>query len=112
MKGRREDLCQFATEVTNVGVGRARPQPTIAAREDDGERAGKRMRIEDVMTPNSTPGNGRVDETNRKDVSAPGSTLGRIYVKGNRSRYLGLGDRMAMLDHVSRPPSTFGELED
>jgi hypothetical protein len=28
--------------------------------------------------------------------------LGRIFSKGDRSRYLGLGDRMMMLDHVSR----------
>jgi hypothetical protein len=28
------------------------------------------------------------------------SSLGCIYVKGKRSRYLGLGDRMAMLGHV------------
>lgn len=27
--------------------------------------------------------------------------LGRVHVKGTRSRYVGLGDRMAMLDHVS-----------
>ena len=32
---------------------------------------------------------------------APARSLGRIDVKGNRSRYLGLGDRMAILDHVS-----------
>jgi hypothetical protein len=30
-----------------------------------------------------------------------GRRLGRIYAKGERLRYLGLGDRMAMLDHVS-----------
>jgi hypothetical protein len=95
-------MCQFATGVTKVDVSRARAQPLAAGREDNGERAGKRMRIEDVMTPNLTPGNGRAEELNRRDASALGTTLGRIYVKGNRSRYLGAGDRMAMLDQVSR----------
>jgi hypothetical protein len=31
--------------------------------------------------------------------------LGRVHVKGSRSRYVGIGDRMAMLDHVSLPIS-------
>ncbi|KAG0648014.1 Fusarisetin A cluster transcription factor fsa6 [Hyphodiscus hymeniophilus] len=100
VKARREDLCQFATGVMKIGVNRTRPQPLVAAREDDGdrERAGKRMRIEDVMTLNSIPGNGQVEEINGREAYSPGLTTGRIYVKGNRSRYVGVGDRMAMLD--------------
>ena len=87
--------------MTKVGVNR-QPQP-LAAREDDGERAGKRMRIEDVMTPNSTPENGQAEENGRRDVSSSGPSLGRISVKGNRSRYLGVGDKVVMLDHVRFP---------
>jgi Fungal Zn(2)-Cys(6) binuclear cluster domain len=37
-------------------------------------------------------GYGRQDENAR--------ALGRVHVKGKRSRYVGIGDRMAMLDHV------------
>lgn len=89
-----------------MGVSPARLQPVIAVREDVGERAGERMRIEDVMASNSVPRNERDQETNRGDASTTGSTLGRIYVKENRSRYLGFLDRMAMLDHVNPPPHT------
>lgn len=105
VKGHREGLCQYATGVTKVGVSRARPQPGDVVRNDGGvERAGSRMRVEDVMAPNPILGNGRAEEVNRREAPTPGSTLGRIYVKGNRSRYLGVGDRMAMLDHVSTQP--------
>lgn len=32
-------------------------------------------------------------------ISTPKTSLGRVFVKGDRSRYLGLGDRMSMLDY-------------
>ena len=95
-------MCQFANGVLKAGVSQARPQALAAARDDDGEMVGKRMRIEDVMSPSSTAGNGLVGDTPGRNVASSGSSLGRIYVKGNRSRYLGIEDRMAMLDHVSR----------
>jgi hypothetical protein len=110
VKGHRETLCQFATGTTKVGVSRAQPQPGVVRGEEGGERAGKRMRVEDVMTSSMSssvaPGNGGTEEVNRRDMSACTSTLSRIYVKGNRSRYLCIGDRMAMLDHVSLQSST------
>jgi hypothetical protein len=68
---------------------------------DGKDRAGKRMRVEEILAPNHTFGDKRTEEADTEDQTATGSTLGRIYVKGGRSRYLGVGDRMAMLDHVS-----------
>lgn len=48
---------------------------------------------DEMPTPVSSAGLGQSDT----GVKA----LGRVHVKGTRSRYVGIGDRMAMLDHVS-----------
>jgi Fungal Zn(2)-Cys(6) binuclear cluster domain len=49
-------------------------------------------RRHDLLTPVSSAGLGH-------DASV--RALGRVHVKGSRSRYVGIGDRMAILDHVS-----------
>jgi hypothetical protein len=57
----------------------------------------------DLPTPVSSTG------LAQSDVGA--RALGRVHVKGSRSRYVGIGDRMAMLDHVSLSPM-FREVAD
>lgn len=111
VKSRRADSCQFATGVAKVGasagvggvINRVVPQngdvgSGSGSLDDGAERGWKRMRVEDLMTPNSVEeevvGKRDVPETTR-------SSLGRIHVKGNRSRYLGVADTMVVLDHVS-----------
>jgi hypothetical protein len=49
-------------------------------------------RRDEMPTPVST--SGLVQETESR-------ALGRVHVKGTRSRYVGIGDRMAIMDHVS-----------
>lgn len=53
-------------------------------------------RGDELPTPVSSTGLGQ---------EASVGALGRVHVKGSRSRYVGIGDRMAMLDHVSLPIS-------
>jgi hypothetical protein len=104
VKGHREGLCQFATGVTKVGVSGAPTRAGDIGSDGGGERVAKRVRGDEGALQNIAIGKERVDEVGRRNAGssdAPMSTLGRIYVKGNRSRYLGIGDRMAMLDHVS-----------
>jgi hypothetical protein len=48
---------------------------------------------DEMLTPMSS--SGLVQETGAR-------ALGRVHVKGTRSRYVGIGDRMAIMDHVSR----------
>jgi hypothetical protein len=55
-----------------------------------GEAAGGRR--DEMPTPVSS--SGLVQETGAR-------ALGRVHVKGTRSRYVGIGDRMAIMDHVS-----------
>jgi hypothetical protein len=55
-----------------------------------GEAAGGRR--DEMPTPVSS--SGLVQETVAR-------ALGRVHVKGTRSRYVGIGDRMAIMDHVS-----------
>ena len=54
-------------------------------------------------------------EASRDEIPTPTSSagiaqnesvraLGRVHIRGTRSRYVGIGDRMAMLDHVSHAP--------
>jgi hypothetical protein len=52
----------------------------------------------DLPTPVSSTG------LAQSDVGA--RALGRVHVKGSRSRYVGIGDRTAMLDHVSPSPES------
>jgi hypothetical protein len=55
-----------------------------------GEAAGEWR--DEIPTPVSS--SGLVQETGAR-------ALGRVHVKGTRSRYVGIGDRMAIMDHVS-----------
>lgn len=103
MKGRREGLCQFVSGVPTVGFSRPAPQDGDVGENGASEWGTKRVRLDQHTSQRIAIGNGRVDDVRRDEgtSTAPTSTLGRIYIKGNRSRYLSIGDRMAMLDHVS-----------
>jgi hypothetical protein len=108
---RKQDLCQFASA--------ARP-----AKDDNSERAGKRMRIEDVLNVDALPPRGRAEEISRSDASATRSSevldrlamfdvmnLNALDPRGraeeiSRSNASATGssrclDRLAMLDNVS-----------
>lgn len=78
--------------------------PNVSAAQTESSIAfGKRMLLK---RPNEVAG-GRRDEM-PTPVSSSGlgqetgaRALGRVHVKGTRSRYVGIGDRMAIMDHVS-----------
>ena len=69
----------------NIGFGRA--MFTYGVNEVPPE-----ARRDEIPTPVSSTG-----MVQNENVRA----LGRVHVRGTRSRYVGIGDRMAMLDHVS-----------
>jgi hypothetical protein len=112
-KGGREALCVFVNRPSapSPGAGtdivskpNSRPRSELATpiqprdHEPDGGRAGWIANSGRPIT--ATPG--RLPEwRNQYGHIKHASSLGCIHVKGNRSRYLGLGDRMAMLGHVS-----------
>jgi hypothetical protein len=114
-KGGREALCVFVTKPSAPSLQR-RPATDIISPPNSRPRS-------ELATPNQSsarePDEGntgwvansgqpataipvRVTEwhSNNSDQINHASSLGCIHVKGGRSRYLGLGDRMAMLGHV------------
>ena len=101
-KSRRQAFCEYATGPVPRTNGSSVP---------DEKRRTKKARV--LPHPNTderfgaeTPGNqwfgipsrGKSDGEGDNPKTSPGSIL----VKGDRSRYLGLGDRILMLDHVSK----------
>ena len=118
VKGHREGLCQFAVgpEAARSGGSRGKLRTGEDVLGGDGrdgseaERLGKRARVDgeaplSLAAGSVDDGVGEIDGDGDEAVSMPMPmpipNLGRIYVKGTRSRYLGIADRMAMLDHVS-----------
>jgi hypothetical protein len=112
-KGGREALCVFVNKPSGpslrtgtdiVSKPNSRPRSELETpiqtrdHEQDGGRVGWIANNGRPIT--ATPG--RLPEWhNQSGHIKHASTLGYIHVKGGRSRYLGLGDRMAMLGHVS-----------
>lgn len=102
-KSRREALCTFAN-----GVPHGRPGPAINTQPGLEQAASIQARNLEAgvvgWNPNcdhsGTSIPGRLCKRSDRDAS-DAAPLGCIHVKGARSRYLGLGDRMAMLGHVS-----------
>jgi hypothetical protein len=93
-RSRREDLCHYS-------AGPSRP-PAPASDVGLSESAAKRARYDGPMTQIAV-GNGRPEAApvrNEDEASMPGQPLGRIHFKRDKSMYLGIGDRTAMLDHV------------
>ena len=72
----------------NIGFGRG-----MFMADGNDEVAGGRR--DEMQTPVSS--SGYIQQTGAR-------ALGRVHVKGTRSRYVGIGDRMAMMDHVSLSP--------
>jgi hypothetical protein len=102
----RGALCTYARGVELSGP----PAPQVDSR--------KRVKLGHTVTENEivdVPSRGPIvsgvrtrtesfrepDEEQPEGSDVPTNYLGRIHVKKNRSRYLGLGDRVAVLDHVS-----------
>lgn len=114
-KSGRQSLCEYAT-----GPPHLRHPPSADSAHE--ERARKKTKV-DSISPTISSGHGHgnwhgnlgqrppegyrdawppfTPEEPKKKVEGSKVCLGRIFVKGDRSRYLGLGDRMVMLDHVS-----------
>jgi len=93
-RSRRENLCHYS-------AGPSRP-PAPASDVGLSESAAKRARYDGPMTQIAV-GNGRPEAApvrNEDEASMPGQPLGRIHFKRDKSMYLGIGDRTAMLDHV------------
>lgn len=102
-KSRREALCSFAN-----GPPLARPGPAVNIQPRLEQATPLQARGYGAGVAGSLP-HGSHSETPIPDRFFQGpdadtcdaSPLGSISVKGARSRYLGLGDRMAMLGYVS-----------
>jgi hypothetical protein len=102
-KSGRQALCEYAT-------GPAPRTPTHVFVPDE-ERKRKKAKILPQTSANGEAGAGASNgnqwwtvpspEKSSVKEEGPKTSLGRIFVNGDRSRYLGLGDRMSMLDHVS-----------
>jgi len=82
--------------VLSYGIREVAPVP-VSASTPSLERAWSNGHGNDVLAPISMWGGQSGQDENAR-------ALGRVHVKGTRSRYVGIGDRMAMLDHVSRSP--------
>jgi len=114
-KSGRQSLCTFASGI-----------PTKSPNDVDSIEAGRRTKRPKVDSPDYAAGHGDwgvnagwgngwapanileqpPERAEAPKISAyPKSSLGRIFVKGDRSRFLGLGDRISMLDHVGKLPS-------
>lgn len=105
-KSGRQALCEYAT-------GPALKLPTGVFIPEE-ERRRKKAKILPQSSTNRDVGAGTPNGNQWWTIPSPEkfgvkeegpkTSLGRILIKGDRSRYLGLGDRMSMLDHVSRSP--------
>jgi hypothetical protein len=105
-KSGREALCSFANKpsLRSAAEDEARKRARaerIALRMSEQEDGGGKMDWVAKYGPPIPSVPERLNERPNPDTQGATSSLGRIYVKGARSRYLGMGDRMAILDHVS-----------
>ena len=112
-KGGREALCTFVnrpsvlspqsrTALDRVSPPSSRPRSELATPIQPGDHVqgdGRTGWVANSSRPESAIPERLQDWHNGHKNNA--SSLGCIHVKGRRSRYLGLSDRMAMLGHVS-----------
>lgn len=123
-KGGRETLCVFVNkpsvqrtqakstaEITLQPSTRLQSEFTSPALESKSHEAdaGRKSWMANRGRPvAATPGRPHEWHSSSNGNISQHSSLGFIHVKGARSRYLGLGDRMAMLSHVRTSCSTTG----
>lgn len=114
-KGGREALCVFVTKPSAPSPQRrpaadiisppnSRPRSELATPTQHGTHEPDEGKVTWVANSGqlatAIPVRGTEWHSNNGDHIYQASSLGCIHVKGGRSRYLGLGDRMAMLGHV------------
>lgn len=111
-KGGRQSLCTFASgilgksliDVDSIEAGRRTKRPKIDSPDYTAGHGnwGAKASWGNGWTPSNTVEQ-PLERSEPSNISAyPKSSLGRIFVKGDRTRFLGLGDRISMLDHVCK----------